>query len=353
MAVYNAITGLKRKQPRYLTSRKKRKTTSSTVAQRMYAKDAMDAFFTYMIGHKKCLCYIVLLTAMGFDFQTEQGKFLGNFLILAATVYAAKAARMLRLDSELLDLRDEDLEDTGYSKPLVDITLDYYCNDDECENNTCFSKLEIITLLHYLNFGDGNGFIRVYYNGNVYYKFRAVTLLIYTLRMLSTGRTHKDLSDNEFGGDSSRWARGYKWMIKYIDNKCQPLIGPTALELWAPQFPYFAETLRTFLMRDKERKDRDGNDLPPLVYAGDYIDPGTFIIFGVTDCTFYELCRPGSGPDNQDPGAPRREGWYIKQRAFYSGYQRGMEACMKLLTICLPNGMTGAVYGPTSGRQDD
>ena len=26
---------------------------------------------------------------------------------------------------------------------------------------------------------------------------------------------------------------------------------------------------------------------------------------------------------------------------------------MKLLTICLPNGLTGAVYGPTSGRQDD
>jgi DDE superfamily endonuclease len=30
-----------------------------------------------------------------------------------------------------------------------------------------------------------------------------------------------------------------------------------------------------------------------------------------------------------------------------------MEACIKILTICLPNGLTAAVYGPTSGRDDD
>ena len=30
-----------------------------------------------------------------------------------------------------------------------------------------------------------------------------------------------------------------------------------------------------------------------------------------------------------------------------------MEACEKILTICLPNGMTAACYGPTSGRDND
>jgi hypothetical protein len=72
---------------------------------------------------------------------------------------------------------------------------------------------------------------------------------------MSTGRTHKDLADNEFGGDSSRWGRGYNWMVKYVDKKCALLIGPDALELWAPQFPYFAETLREYMMRDKEHVD--------------------------------------------------------------------------------------------------
>ena len=111
-------------------------------------------------------------------------------------------------------------------------------------------------------------------------------------------------------------------MVKYVDNKCAPLIGPRALELWAPQFPYFAETLREYVMRDKEHVDENGNLINVVNMGGLYIPPHTFNIFSVTDCTFYELCRPGSGPAHVLPGAPRRENWYVKQRAFYSGYQK-------------------------------
>jgi hypothetical protein len=121
----------------------------------------------------------------------------------------------------------------------------------------------------------------------------------------------------------------------------------------APQFPFFAETLREYIMRDKEHVDENGNLINALNMDGLYIPPHTFNIFSVTDCTFYELCCLGSGPATDIPDAPQRQNWYVKQRAFYSGYQRGMEACMKLLTICLPNGLTGAIYGSTSGHQDD
>jgi hypothetical protein len=55
---------------------------------------------------------------------------------------------------------------------------------------------------------------------------------------------------------------------------------------------------------------------------------------------------------NNNNGA-RHDNSYNKQRAFYDGYHRAFEACVKILTICLPNGMTAAVYGPTSGRQGD
>jgi hypothetical protein len=68
------------------------------------------------------------------------------------------------------------------------MTLDSYTNDDECENNTRFSKLEIMQLMHYLDFGDGNGYIRVYYNGNTYYKFRAMTLCLYMLHKMQSGK---------------------------------------------------------------------------------------------------------------------------------------------------------------------
>jgi hypothetical protein len=349
MAVYNPITGLKRRLPRRLTPRKKRKTTSSTVSGRSISEDAMDAYFLYILGHKKCLLYLLLLMTIGFDFNSPEGAYIGNFFILSAAAFAQKAVIMLRLDSKVMDLRDADLQDNGYNKDLEDITLASYVNDDECENSTRFSKLEIMTMMHYLQLGDGMGYLRIYYNGNVYYKFRAVTLFLYMLRKMSTGRTHKDLADNEFGGDSGRWGKGYRWMVKYVDHKCRPLIGPRALELWAPQFPYFAETLREYIMRDKERVDENGNFINVLNMGGLYIPPNTFNIFSVTDCTFYELCRLGSGPAIDIPGAPQKQNWYVRQRAFYSRYQRGMEACMKLLTICLPNGLTGA----TSGRQDD
>ena len=138
MAVYNLITGLKRRMPRCLTPKKKRKTTSSTVAGRMIAEDAMDAFFVYMIGHKKVLLYLVCLLGMGFDLTTEQGHYLKSFLLLCAVNYAQKAVRMLQLDSEIMNLCEVDLEDNGYNKELVDITLDSFTNDDECENNTRF-----------------------------------------------------------------------------------------------------------------------------------------------------------------------------------------------------------------------
>jgi hypothetical protein len=95
----------------------------------------------------------------GYDFQSEQGLYLHNFLLLSAVCYIQKAAYMLQLDSDVMDLHDEDLEDNGYNKPLEDITLATYINDDECENNTRFSKLEIMTMLHYLQFGDGMGYI--------------------------------------------------------------------------------------------------------------------------------------------------------------------------------------------------
>jgi hypothetical protein len=65
-------------------------------------------------------------------------------------------------------------------------------------------------------------------------------------------------------------------MVKYVDKKSDPLIGPRALELWASPFPFFAETLRDYLMQDKERYDCDGNPLPGLNMDGIFKDTGWF-----------------------------------------------------------------------------
>ena len=259
------------------------------------------------------------------------------------------AINLLILDSQLLDLDADHEDNSGFNKELLDITLDSFDNDDECEAKTRFTKQAITTIVGSLNLHD---IVRIYYAPPRYYKFKVESLVIYMLRKMSTARTHCDLCDSEFGGSSARWAIGYKWIVKRFDTTFARLIGPQALSIWAPQFPVFAEKIREYIQRDKERTDRDGNPVirgMPLQRIG----PGEFNVFSVTDCTVYEVCRPGSGPANNNNGAGRRQNWYIKQRAFYDGYHRAFQACVKILTICLPNGMTAAVYGPTSGREGD
>jgi hypothetical protein len=85
----------------------------------MIADDAMAAYFTYMIGHKKALLYLLMLFGIGFDFSTPQGHYLKTFLLLSVATFVQKAVCMIELDSEIMDLRDIDLEDNGYSKELV------------------------------------------------------------------------------------------------------------------------------------------------------------------------------------------------------------------------------------------
>ena len=54
--------------------------------------------------------------------------------------------------------------------------------------------------------------LKIHYNPNnptAYYKFDVEELFIYMLRKMSTGRSHKDLCDSEFGGCPGRWGRGY------------------------------------------------------------------------------------------------------------------------------------------------
>jgi len=277
--------------------------------------------------------------------------------ILVGTVHCfISALKMLEVDSNLMDLSNETIENSGFLLQRRELGLHAFENDDECEDKTRFTKDQIRMLIEALDlpeiirvdfYDDGTG----RRDGRKYYKFNVEEIFIYMCRKMSTASTHKQLSDTEFGGCARRWGVGYNWLVKYIDRKMQPLIGPEALRIWAPQFPYFAESIREYIQKDKERTDRYGNQTTRGMQY--YIPPGTFNVFSITDCTTYEICRPGSGPINDNAGAGRRHNWYIKQRAYYDGYHRAFQACVKILTICLPNGMTAAVYGPTSGRRDD
>lgn len=192
MAVYNALTGLKRKLSRYETSRKRRATGSSTVASRMYAEQAMAAHEMCMIGCYHCLIMLVLVVGSNFNTVANRRRF-GRIILLMSIYYFQLAVHMLTLESNLLDLHNPE-DDVGYSLPLQNITLDSYVNDNECESNTRFKKGHIRELLAFLGFPE---FIKLHYhptNPQPYYKFRVEELLLYTLRKMSTNSTHKHMA---------------------------------------------------------------------------------------------------------------------------------------------------------------
>jgi len=336
---------LKRKQSRYNTPRKKRRTASSTVASRMYAAQSVDAFYMYMKAAYMSLMVFLVSVSGRCPPGTDKDLFMRVTGAMSAH-YFSQVVNMIKLESLLLDMHNSE-DDIPFSKGLVRIRLESFADDNECESMTRFTRGEIQMILNSLDMPE---YFRMRYNPNnykAYYKFHSQELFIYMLRKMCTGRSHKDLADAEFGGCSGRWGRGYSYMVKILDGKWYRAIGPAGLRLWVHLFPEFAESIREYIHRKKARVDQQGN----ITFRGiteTVIPAGEFNIFSFTDCTVYECCRPGSGPAANEDGSQRRDGWYIRQRAFYDGYHRGMEACVKVLTICLPNGLTCAVYGPAA-----
>jgi hypothetical protein len=275
----------------------------------MFAEQAMEQYESFMLDCQFYFFHLVIICNMP-NYQTNpQAQTLARLLLVFACTCLSSAIRLLVLDAELLDLEDGHEDNSGFNMRLQDITLDSFLNDDECDSKLRFKKAAITTIVNALNLPDP---VILDYAPPRYYKFKPETLVIYMLRKMSSARTHADLCDNEFGGSSARWGKGYKFIVNAFDTAFSHLIGPQALQIWAPQFPEFAETIREYIQRDKERTDRDGNQVirgMPLQRIG----PGEFNVFSVTDCTVYEICRPGSGPANNNNGAGRRANWYIKQ----------------------------------------
>jgi hypothetical protein len=120
--------------------------------------------------------------------------------------------------------------------------------------------------------------------------------------------------------------------------------------MWVPGFPVFAHAIYDYVDKPKDRIDQNGGErLLRWDHAG---APGRdeFNIASFLDGKVYDCCRIGSGPARPDEGA-RRLGAHFLQRAFYDGHSKKHD--IRILSIYLPNGMTGAVYGPCSGREKD
>jgi DDE superfamily endonuclease len=233
-----------------------------------------------------------------------------------------------------------------YTQPRFRRINDFY-NDDQAVCKTAFTKDE---LRHLMGLFGLNEMIRVPRADGKYDSFHPEELFLFTLMKMREGGSNAAIVEDQVGGRSTaRWGRGYNYLVKYLDERYLPILGHEGLQRWVAHFPEFAEKIRERVGRDDHCFDHDGNY--HHTNHGVHFQPDDFGIAGFVDCKDYRMLRPHSGPDGHFPGAMRRPNWNMIQRAFFTRF--GKKHALRVLTICLPNGLTGAVYGPMSARHHD
>lgn len=359
MPPINPFTGKKRKRSRHFTPRKKRETCASTVEERTLAKQAIQLCGEHLqVGATLIECangifqnFVALFPALCFGAVGAVILQCIAHLLDSAVDNLRGAYQCLLYDSYLLDLDDGVWESAGYRMPLNrNIRIDaMFQNDDMAGSMTRFTKGQ----LHYLVMEfDLDEFIHVPQDCDGgrgdFYVFHREELLIFMFCKITTRMTFWRLAeDPRFGGSECRWAKGYHWIIWYLDERYYHLIGPDGIENWVEHFPDFARSIWTYLQKPKTR--HDGRQVSWDHQGAATVDQ--FNIFGFLDCKKYGCSRLGSGPANPFENAPRRPDAYFMQLACYDGHHKMHD--IKILSLSLPNGMDAAVIGPVFGRHKD
>ena len=184
---YNPITGCKRRAAHQDLPRKKRNSPASTITSRMNA-EKIDEEFHYCMAVSKMILFYLCVLGEHHD-RDEDMHDLATLFVIGICYHFNVAISLLEYDAELMDLNDDDLNDSGFCKPIVDMTLDSFENDDGCEAKTRFTKAAITTMIGALNQPD---IVHLYFQPlpGRYYKFKVESLVIYMLRKMSTARTH-------------------------------------------------------------------------------------------------------------------------------------------------------------------
>jgi hypothetical protein len=252
----------------------------------------------------------------------------------------------LSIDEAFGDVPDvEENEEVFFNEPKYRCIRDF-ANNDEAITETGFSKAELLKLMGL--FGLRRDICLVRSDGK-WDSFNREELLIFTLIKFRKGFTNATLVDHYVGGKSeARWGRGYKWMVQYLDKQYAPIIGPQGLERWVGMFPHFADKFHEKLAKETRHIEPETHEVIDVT-PGVHFEPGNFAVVGLVDCKEYPMLRPHSGPGGDYPGAMRRPGWYEWQRAFYTSCKKRKHA-LKVISFCLPNGITATVYGPISAR---
>lgn len=347
---YNPFTGRRRRKPRKRTSAKRRATESSTVNERLVAKkarthacDALERINT----SAQLVCSI--LAARGLQVIDSHGlqNDVWAVLFLAAVNFLSGCystlIHCLAIDAYFLDIPNNE-EPGGRHTPLAHKRIDDFPTDDHAYQWTNFNRAELRDLIRLWGLPEN---FEVPRKGTAaHYVFNNEELVIFFLNAMKSADRKTDICTMKLGGDDGRWGVGCNWLVRYLDARYSHLLGPESLGLWIDDVPYFAQKMGEAAAQDRYQRDRNGNVIRWL--PGLDIDPADFGPFGILDCNETRVCTPGSGPEGDWEDAPRKQGWYEIQRAFFGGHHK--QHGLKTLTIILPNGIEAGFFGPVSVR---
>jgi len=253
----NPFTGKKRKLPKNHLGHKRRRTMCSTVEDRMYAEEAMEAANLCLESHMHEMEMAdTFLRAACEDIASFTCKQKKPCLAVAIQMVEEAIASLnnslicIDLDSQLLDL-DLDGNETpprSYYFPPKDMRIDTFQNDDHADQQLRLSKDELRDLLRLFELDELTQVPMLHGDGSVTFcNFNREELLTHMLTKMSSRVTHKMMVEGVepltggFGGSNTKWEQGHKWLVEHVDNKFCHLIGPDAVKMWVESFPSFRD----------------------------------------------------------------------------------------------------------------
>jgi hypothetical protein len=176
--------------------------------------------------------------------------------------------------------------------------------------------------------------------------FSGEEVLVVALTRIATGLSFLAMV-NIFGGNPREYSTIFHWFVEYIFTTFYHKISGRSLEMWLGQIDAFRDLIRTRMSKPPTPEEVAIDPTLEFVQILE-IAIEFFRIFGFLDCTDMRTTRTGSGPQ---PDGSRRPNAHELQLEFYSRYFRAHG--LKFLSVLLPNGMVGAVFGAALAQNDN
>jgi hypothetical protein len=98
------------------------------------------------------------------------------------------------------------------------------------------------------------------YCGHVAYKIHPEALFLFFIVRFKKGWSTLDVVNGTFGGDHNRWYYGWAWMLQYLDDRYETIIGHQGLLCLRDDFPRFFEAIESYTRKPKYHLYSDGTE---------------------------------------------------------------------------------------------